>query len=131
MTTAVQALPENTKNQSSIDRLLNLPATLAERQRAFDAGLKEAKRQGLVASGVTITPRLNEIKLGYTDAMGRYQYRDSHTDAKHAIAALRANPSWFTADGVYNGNGKSPFTLLRLQQTLCFLRPPVACWRNA
>lgn len=106
MNAAVHALPENTRNQSSIDRLLNLPVTLAERERAFDAGLKEAKRQGLIASGVTITPRLKEIKLGYIDAVGRYRYRDSHTDLRHAVAALKANPSWFTADGVYNGDGK-------------------------
>lgn len=105
MNSAVHALPENTKNQSSIDRVLNLPATLAERERFFDAGLKEAKRQGLIPNGVTITPHLDEIKLGYIDAMGRYQYRDSHTNPKHAIAALKANPSWFTADGVYNDNG--------------------------
>lgn len=39
MSTAVHALPENTKNQSSIDQLLSLPVTLAKRERAFEAGL--------------------------------------------------------------------------------------------
>ncbi len=100
------ALPDDTRNQSSIDRILHLPGTLAERERIYNEGLKKAKRQGLIGSGVTITPKLSEIKLVFVNPMGRYEYRDSLTDSKRAIAALKANPKWSVADGVYNGNGQ-------------------------
>lgn len=122
MATAAQKLPEEAKNQSSIDRILKLQATQAERQRVFERGSKEAKRQGIVDNGVTIHPKLGEIKLCYVDSMGRYQYRDSIRDSKRAIAALKANPKWFTADGVYEGTGNimiyatatSPDTMLNV-----------------
>lgn len=122
MTTATQKLSEEAKNQSSIDRIIKLHASQAERQRVFERGLKEAKRQGIVGNGVTIHPKLEDIKLCYVDSIGRYQYRDSIRDSKRAIAALKANPKWFTADGVYEGNGKiviyatatSPDTMLNV-----------------
>lgn len=104
MTTAMQQIPEEAKNQSSIDRILKL-ASVAERQRVFERGLKEAKRQGIIDNRVTVHPKLEVIKLCYIDSMGRYQYRDSIRDPKRAIAALKANPRWFTADGVYEGSG--------------------------
>lgn len=122
MTNAMLKPPEEAKNQSSIDRILKLQVSLAERQRVFELGLKEAKRQGIVGNGVTVHPKLDEIKLCYVDSMGRYQYRDSIRDSKRAIAAVKANPTWFTADGVYEGSGSiaiyatatSPDTMLNV-----------------
>jgi hypothetical protein len=98
-------LPEDTKNQSSIDRIIYLPKTLSERQKIFAAGLNEMKRQGL-PSDVTIVPRLEEIQLAFVNSLGQYEYRDTITDPKRAEAALKANPKWFAADGVYHGKGK-------------------------
>jgi hypothetical protein len=102
---ATHPLPEDAKNQSSIDRIIFLPKALAERKKIFDAGLNEMKRQGL-PSDITIVPRLEEIQLGYINALGQYEYRDTTKDPKRAEAALKANPKWFAADGVYHGKGK-------------------------
>ena len=102
---AIHPLPEDAKNQSSIDRVIFLPKTLAERQKIFNTGLNEMKRQGL-PDDITIVPRLEEIQLGYINALGQYEYRDAIKDPKRAEAALKANPKWFAADGVYHGKGK-------------------------
>lgn len=122
MATTAPRLPEESKNQSSIDRILKLPESSTERRRIFESGLKEARRQGIIDQEVAVDPRLQAIKLCYVDAMGRYQYLDSIKDHKRAIAALKANPNWFTADGVYEGNGNiaiyatatSPNTMLNV-----------------
>lgn len=98
-------LPENSKNQSSIDRVLFLPKTLSEREKIFHLGLNEAMRQKLVGT-TAVTPRLEEIQLCFINSLGQYQYRDTIKDPARAIAALKANPTWFAADGVYHGSGK-------------------------
>ncbi len=106
MTAPSQEVPVRAKNQSSIDRILNLPESLAERRQIYERGFKEAKRQGILSHDVSVIPRLDEIKLVHRDPMGRYRYRDSIKDSERAIAALKANPTWLVADGVYEGAGK-------------------------
>lgn len=98
--------PGSTKNQSSIDRVNNLPDSLETRQKIFEQGLKEAKRQGLLEGGIVVTPYLSDIKLGYLDSIHKYQYKDPIQNSARAISALIANPKWFAADGIYLGGGK-------------------------
>ncbi len=98
-------LSEKARNQSSIDRIENLPTTLGERKNHFDAGLKEIKRQGLLISGINIIPKLDEIRLGRARPYGGYEYKPPMKDPKQALVFLKANPDWFTADGVYKGGG--------------------------
>lgn len=105
MTAPSREAPAKAKNQSSIDRILNLPASRAQRKQIFERGLKEAHRQGLIGRDVKVIAKLDEIKLFHKDEMGKYQCRDSITDPERAIAALRANPKWGVADGVYEGKG--------------------------
>ncbi len=97
--------PENARNQSSLDRINNLPKTPAERKRFFDAGLKEIKRQGLLTNGITVVERLDEILIGKQTPYGGYEYQSPTKDPQKALGILKANPKWFAADGVYNGKG--------------------------
>jgi len=96
---------ENAKNQSSLDRILKLPKTLAERQGYFDTGLAEIKRQKLLSDEIKVVGNMDEILLGTTTPYGGWKYKPPVKDPEKAFAVLKANSKWFAADGIYNGNG--------------------------
>ncbi|GEM_PF-6095241 len=96
--------PEEAANQSSIDRVNNLPDSLEERQAIYNEGLEAAKAQDLNVDETNIVAKLDEIKLGRNLGGGRYDYQ-SFTSKSDAVGFLKANPSWFAADGVYHGGG--------------------------
>ena len=101
---AEAATPEEAPNQSSIDRINNLSDSLEERQAIYNEGLEAAKAQDLNVDQTKITPHLDEIKLGNSVGNGKYEYQ-SFTSKSAAIAHLKANRTWFAADGVHYGGG--------------------------
>ncbi len=92
--------PEEAANQSSIDRVNNLPDSLEKRQAIYNEGLEATKAQDLNVDQTKITPELKTIHLRNRAGMS-----ENFTSKAAALEHLNNNPGWFAADGVHYGGG--------------------------